>query len=171
MLKHILKYRLAIVICSLMVLCSQEAFAWGPVNSKKHYYCGGRWYKHGWLGFDVAVAALTAGAIVEALPPRHSSVVVRGVPYYYYDGVYYRPCSQGYVVVLPPVVTQPFYAAQEAAQPITATAPGTVIINIPNSKGSYTPITLRRSGNGFIGPQGEYYSEHPTVEELKTLYG
>ncbi len=38
-------------------------------------------------------------------------------------------------------------------------------------RGGYTAITLKKWGNGFIGPQGEYYSEHPTVEQLKTLYG
>lgn len=47
----------------------------------------------------------------------------------------------------------------------------TVVINIPNSNGSYTQVTLRKSGSGYIGPQGEYYPEHPTVEQLKALYG
>ena len=27
------------------------------------------------------------------------------------------------------------------------------------------------SGDGFVGPQGEYYPGHPTVEQLKILYG
>ena len=32
-------------------------------------------------------------------------------------------------------------------------------------------VTLKRSGNGFVGPQGEYYADNPTVEQLKVLYG
>ena len=44
-------------------------------------------------------------------------------------------------------------------------------INIPNSKGTYSPVMLRRSGNGFIGPQGEFYTEFPRVEQLKLMYG
>jgi hypothetical protein len=135
---------------------------------------------HNWLGFEVVVAALTIGAIVMALPPRSTMVVVGGVPYYYYDNVYYRPYSGGYVVVPAPVVTQPIIVAPQYVQPVVQTAPGIVVpsqgpelvtINVPNSRGGYTPITLKRVGNGFVGPQGEYYSEHPTVEELRTLYG
>ena len=182
MLKHILKYRLAVVLCLLLVLCSSEAFAWGGGHYGGHYYRGGRWYRHGWFGFDVVVTALAIGALVDGLPPRYNTVVVGGVPYYYYDNTYYRPYPGGYVVVPAPVMTQPVYVAPETAQPvvITPTAPAgypqaqtpeMVTINIPNSRGSYTPIPLRKSGNGFIGPQGEYYSEHPTVDQLKTLYG
>ena len=44
-------------------------------------------------------------------------------------------------------------------------------VNIPNAKGTYTPVTLKRSGNGFIGPQGEFYTEFPRVEQLKVMYG
>ena len=179
MLKQILKYRVVIILCLVLVLCSSEAFAWGGGRYGGHYYRGGRWYRHGWLGFDIAVAALTVGALVDSLPPRYTTVVIGGVPYYYYDNYYYRPCPSGYVVVPPPVMTQPM-VMPEAVQPVMVTTPAAqpqaqtpdiVTINIPNSRGGYTAITLKKSGNGFIGPQGEYYSEHPTVEELKTLYG
>ena len=44
-------------------------------------------------------------------------------------------------------------------------------VNIPNYKGSYTPVTLTRSGTGFIGPQGEYYPEFPKIKQLKEMYG
>ncbi|MFH1878427.1 MAG: hypothetical protein ABH883_06445 [Candidatus Omnitrophota bacterium] len=47
----------------------------------------------------------------------------------------------------------------------------TVTVSIPNSNGSYTQVTLYRSGTGYTGPQGEYYPGHPTVEQLRTLYG
>jgi hypothetical protein len=43
-------------------------------------------------------------------------------------------------------------------------------VNVPNSKGGYTAVTLKRSGNGFIGPQGEYYTEFPKIEQLKAMY-
>ncbi len=172
MLKQILKCRVLVVLCLVLVLCSSEAFAWGGGHYGGHYYRGGRWYRHGWFGFDLAVAALTVGAIVESLPPRYTTVVVGGVPYYYYDDYYYRPYPGGYVVVPPPVVTQPVYIAPEAPQyQAQPQAPDIVTVNIPNTRGGYTPITLKKSGNGYIGPQGEYYSEHPTVEQLKTLYG
>lgn len=47
----------------------------------------------------------------------------------------------------------------------------TIVINVPNHNGSYTPIALRKSGRGYIGPQGEYYHGNPTVAQLAALYG
>jgi len=45
------------------------------------------------------------------------------------------------------------------------------VVNIPNAKGTYTPVALKRSGAGFVGPQGEFYTEFPRVEQLKLMYG
>lgn len=182
MLTQTLRLKTAVAICLVMVLCSAEAFAYGGGPHGGHYYYrGGRWYRHGWLGLDVAVTALTIGALVDSLPPRHRTVVVSGAPYYYYDGIYYRPCPGGYVVVPTPVVGQPVIvqeAVPAAVMPVTAPpaqpvvqSPEIVTINIPSSTGGYTAVTLKKAGNGYIGPQGEYYSGHPTVEQLKALYG
>jgi len=44
-------------------------------------------------------------------------------------------------------------------------------IYIAKSKGGYAPITLRRSGSGFIGPQDEYYPDFPKIDLLKAMYG
>ena len=45
------------------------------------------------------------------------------------------------------------------------------IVNIPNNHGGYTAVIIKRSGNGFTGPQGEFYPEFPTVSQLKMMYG
>ena len=51
-------------------------------------------------------------------------------------------------------------------------ADGTSItVNVPNANGSYTPVVIHQSGNGFVGPQGEYYEVMPTKKQLKALYG
>ncbi|NQU95072.1 MAG: hypothetical protein HQ549_02400 [Candidatus Omnitrophica bacterium] len=47
----------------------------------------------------------------------------------------------------------------------------TIVVNVPNCNGSYTPIALRKYGTGYIGPQGEYYHGNPTVAQLRALYG
>ena len=47
----------------------------------------------------------------------------------------------------------------------------TFVVNITNSNGSVTPVTLRKSGNVWIGPKGEQYSRIPTEEQLKPIYG
>jgi hypothetical protein len=43
----------------------------------------------------------------------------------------------------------------------------TVTINITNSNGSITPVTLRKQGVVYIGPRGETYPTMPTQEQLK----
>lgn len=43
------------------------------------------------------------GATIATLPPGHRRIVVRGAPYFYYEGAYYRPEGRTYVVAAPPV--------------------------------------------------------------------
>lgn len=43
------------------------------------------------------------GARIAVLPLGHRRIVVRGAPYFYYEGAYYRPEGKSYVVVAPPV--------------------------------------------------------------------
>ena len=47
----------------------------------------------------------------------------------------------------------------------------TVIINVNNSNGSITPVTLTRQGNIYVGPKGEQYTTLPTEEQLRKVYG
>lgn len=177
MLKQVLKFRIVLVTLLMLTLFCPGAFARGDDRGgdrgnnridyrgynrgDRYYYRDGGWYKPGWFGFGVLVSALAIGALIDALPPQHTTVVVQGTPYYYGDNHYYRQASNGgYVVVAPPVLVQPTVQTQEM-----------VTINIPNSRGGYTPVLLRRAGYGYLGPQGEYYSESPTVNQLRALYG
>ena len=188
MKKQILKFQVLIVLYLVLALACSDAYARGGHHGGGghyggrgwNYYDDGRWYQHGWFWADTVVTALAIGALVESLPPRYNTVVYTGVPYYYADGYYYRPYDYGgYVVVAPPVMAPPAVVVPQqapivqapAGQPQGAQASNMVTINIPNSKGGYTPVTLQKAGGGYIGPQGEYYSENPTVEQLKTLYG
>jgi len=43
----------------------------------------------------------------------------------------------------------------------------TVTVNITNSNGSITPVTLRKQGVVYIGPRGETYTSLPTEQQLK----
>ena len=174
MSKLIEKSRVWVVTLCLLAftLSSSTAFAWGHWG---HY---GRdrwhwWWPGSWFGWGVAATALTAGVVAGSLPHGYTTVVVGGVPYYYYDNVYYRPASGGYVVVQEPA---PVTVAQEPRPAVINVAPTqenaseAIVINVPNEHGSYTPVQLIRHGDGYIGPQGEYY-EHPTIKQLETLYG
>jgi len=98
---------------------------------------------------------------------------------YNYGTPYYPYYPADAVLVSPPVYEQPVTVVQ---QPVTIVQPSVAVdnqllpadaitINIPNNKGGYTAVTLKKSGNGFIGPQGEFYPEFPTVVQLKVIYG
>jgi len=47
----------------------------------------------------------------------------------------------------------------------------TVIVNITNSNGSVSQVTLRKQGIGYVGPRNEFYDHLPTETELKPVYG
>jgi hypothetical protein len=103
-------------------------------------------------------------------------------PYYYgYSGFYYDFIPYNYVIVtspedidIPSLEPTPVYQETDTSAEIS-TAPAnsnnTITINIPNSKGGFTPVVLTKFKDGYKGPQGEYYEGHPTVEALKALYG
>ena len=188
MRNNIIKNRILlmlVVVVMVLSAISQDAYAWG---GGRYYYHGGRWYNNGWFWLGAGATALALGAIVASLPPHYGTVYYEGAPYYYYDGIYYRPCPSGYVVVQAPpapgqvFVQQPVTAAQPVAsapvqnvnvaqEPAPSAQGEPFTVNVPNYKGGYTPVTLTRSGSGFIGPQGEYYKEFPKIKQLKEMYG
>jgi len=47
----------------------------------------------------------------------------------------------------------------------------TYVVNVQNSNGSITPVTLHRAGGEWIGPRGERYLALPTAEQLRPVYG
>ncbi len=60
--------------------------------------------------------------------------------------------------------------AMQAADSANAAA-NTVVINVTNSNGSITPVTLQRQGGEYIGPKGEHYTQMPAPEQLRPVYG
>jgi hypothetical protein len=112
--------------------------------------------------------------VVASPSTSYQPVVVNGVTYYVNNGAYYIYTQYGYQAVAAPVgVSQPVIT-QSA---ITVTAPAAVdptdsfTVNIPNDKGGYSAVVLKSSGKGFVGPQGEFYSEFPKISQLKIMYG
>jgi hypothetical protein len=116
------------------------------------------------------------------------TVIWAGIPYYYYGGIYYRPLGDELVAATPSADPEPTAAApapedeSSASDQSVETTPDnspeptgqpsdTVTVNIPNDAGGYSPVKLVKVDNGYIGPQGEFYPDNPTVAELKVLYG
>ncbi|MFA5144463.1 MAG: DUF6515 family protein [Candidatus Omnitrophota bacterium] len=150
----------------------------GPENielrQERYRYHDGRFYRPIFFGlFEILVDVPPVGAIVTVLPAGYRTIIIGGVSYYYYDNIYYTVCPSGYIVVSAPVVST---GAVVVSPAVSVTQPQkisgeTVIINVPNSNGSYTAVTLVKQKDGYTGPQGEYYPGHPTVEQLRVLYG
>jgi hypothetical protein len=135
------------------------------------YYCEGMFYRMQRDQYLVVPAPV--GAVVTTIPQGAQTVIVDGVPYYSVNGVTYMSTPYGYQVVPAPrpiVINTPSPPPAPAAEP-PAVSDTTYTVNIPNARGGYTAVTLRRSGSGFVGPQGEFYTEFPRVDQLKTMYG
>jgi hypothetical protein len=192
--------RKGVIICGIglmfIILTSTEACAWGHFGHGHHgyYFHSDRFYRPHSFWFDRAVFAPPIGAFVEILPYGYTSFVIGGSPYCYYAGVYFRPCPDGYIVVSKPaivkkpVVTESSENSQSAPEGKTNTSASkasaapqaqskeslsgdTVVVNIPNKNGGFTPVTLIKQNDGYIGPQNEFYAGHPTVKQLQALYG
>jgi hypothetical protein len=181
----------------LIAVCASGAFAWGGRHGGFYHGYG----YHGWdywpyWGVGYSIATPPIGAVIGYIPDGYSTVVVGGIPYYYYDGYYFRSCPSGYVVVEAPTAVsassqeQPAKAQQSTgtsnqvtpapsstqeskAQPgaITTSSDDAMTVNIPNTNGGFTTVRLTKVKDGYKGPQGEFYPNHPTVDELRVLYG
>ena len=198
MAKQALMLGLLIVLCLVLMLCPSGAYAHGGGHGGGHGWGhggrgwggGGGWGWYGdsywdWYGYPYGGwGGFAPGYFIgSAVATGYQLVNVNGVLYYYANGYYYQQDSYGrYIPVNPPVVVQqpvmanPELATASVVTPVSspqsqAQAQGTFTVNIPNDSGGYTPVTLKRLGNGFIGPQGEYYEEFPKVKQLKVMYG
>jgi|GEM_PF-1082022 hypothetical protein len=93
---------------------------------------------------------------------------------YYYDPILdrYEPVSAPLEITGRPNDIPTVVATAPASVSSTAeTSSGTITINIPDSKGGFTPVVLKKYKDGYLGPQNEYYQGNPTVAQLKLLYG
>ena len=77
---------------------------WGGGHDGRYYHHGGRYYyRSGWWWIGAAATTLALGSILADLPDGYTTVYYGNRPYYYYDGLYYKPCPNGYAVVNAPV--------------------------------------------------------------------
>ena len=183
-MRNIFKIMFGFLILSLLIIRPTLAYAdW-------HGHGGGHGYGHGYghssFGVDLSLwpdryyydpVYYSAPDYVLISPPNYQPIVVNGVTYYVNNGNYYLYTGYGYQLISAPT-TMAQAAPAVAALPIQVTVPTTspdtddsFTLNIPNDKGGYTAVVIKRSGKGFVGPQGEFYSEFPKVAQLKVMYG
>ncbi|MFH0753852.1 MAG: DUF6515 family protein [Candidatus Omnitrophota bacterium] len=99
-------------------------------------------------------AGAAAGGILGAQIPHENAVVASTAV----------ASLTGSAVVPAPEVISP--AAAVVQEPFDQV----VTVNIPDNHGGFVPVVIKRSGNGFVGPQGEFYPEFPKVSQLQTIY-
>jgi len=145
----------------------------------RYYYYDGLYYSYVGDG-DYVLVNPPIGAYVSAIPPDFQPVIINGRTYYTDNGIYYVLTPRGYKVVHQPMVySQPVIVEQP--QQVVVTEPVTVVqapvyaqdtfpVNVPNNSGGYTSIVIKKSGNGYVGPQGEFYATFPSVAQLKAMY-
>ncbi len=144
-----IKQTFPICLLFLLLINSSTSFAW------RNY--GGYWDYHG-SGRDIPYSY----AIDTYYTPGYADFP--GVePDFTDDSPYIRNLTAPQI--LPPTTQITQLPAEPALEPNAFT------INIPNNHGGYTAIVIKRSGNGFTGPQGEFYPEFPKVAQLKIIYG
>jgi hypothetical protein len=149
------------------------------VGGTRYYYADGLYYSYIGDG-DYVLVNPPIGAFVNSIPPDFQPVIINGTTYYTDNGVYYiLTRHHGYKVVAAPVIyaqPQQVVYTQPVTTVVTTQAPGPVYsqdsfpINVPNNAGGYTSVVIRKSGNGFVGPQGEFYATFPSVAQLKAMY-
>jgi len=153
---------------SRFVLSLPRGFIKISVGGERYHYHDGVFYHKNHRRYIAVPAPI--GARIAHLPHGYQMLYIDGVPYYTYNDVYYEHTPKGYEVIHKPyskrakkvkVVNK--YRDNESEDSIT--------LNIRNKKGEYISITVKPSGNGYVGPQGEYYDEFPKIEHLKVIYG
>ena len=146
---------------------------------REYYYYQGYFYRKHTRGYVVVAAPF--GILVPNLPHGYKKVVVDGKRFYYYNGVFFIKEVGGYQVVpdpLYPSVPLPREVTVFKDAPVldpagetTLQTAGHYTVHIPNANGTFTAVTLSRLGEGFIGPQGEFYESFPEIELLQFMYG
>ena len=183
------KVSIFVLILSLLIVRPTLSYA------DRHGHEGGYGHEHGHtsFGFDLSLwpdryyydpVYYPVSDYVLVSPPNYQPVVINGATYYLNNGNYYAYTGYGYQLISPPAAVMPVASAITMLQapPAATAAPIQVTsatsadtddsftLNIPNDKGGYTAVVIKRSGQGFVGPQGEFYPEFPKVSQLKVMY-
>ena len=156
----------------LMPFGLTQSFAYGHGGGGYHgggggyHGYGGRGYGNFGLGFSYSPYYYGAGYYYPYYPDYYDTGIIFSSPVVETPEIIVHPSTT--------VVTNTSDYSTTEITPVQITTTDTdneITINIPNAAGGYTSVLMKRSGKGFVGPQGEYYPEFPRVSVLKVIYG
>ena len=134
------------------------------VGWHNYYYYDGLYYNN--VNGEYMLCQPPVGAYVSVIPADFQPALINGRTYYTDNGIYYVRTRRGYEVVAAPVIYRP--------TPVVVAQPASAVdfpVNVPNGRGGYVTVVLKRSGHGYVGPQGEYYPDFQRVGQLRDMYG
>ncbi len=151
------------------------------VSGLKYQYHNGVFYQR--FGSNYIIVDAPIGAKVSVLPLGSKRFLINGRRYYYYNGVYFVRKPLGYFVVEDPIyqvtalsnkikfIDDEVLISTGSRNQRQRSEDEEFVVNILNTNGSYNRVKIVSVDNGFIGPQGEYYTKFPRVEQLRVMYG
>ncbi len=148
------------------------------LSGVEFFFCSGLYYTLS-QGHYVVVPA-PVGAVVATLPAGYTTLTVGADTYFALEGTYYRKHNNGFIVVpspvrpvfhAPPPPPQAMAEAENRPGEVAQPLPATVTLMIVNGNGSKTPVSLKHTREGWLGPKGELYTRLPTQEQLAPYYG
>jgi hypothetical protein len=138
-----------------------EGYRTYVVNGVRYYYCDGYYFRSCPSGYVIVPQPVTSSVSVSATTAKTQAAATAQQ-----SETSVSTPSQGQSAVATASQTEQGAIAQS-----TTASDNAVMINIPNSKGEFTAVKLVKYKDGYKGPQGEFYKGHPTVDQLRVLYG
>lgn len=153
-------------------------------RGRPYYYSSGRYYHKGLWGYQL-VSDVLAITLASSYSPKPTSTHNH---YYVQQPNHQTQTSQW---VSPwrdseePTNIFAHYPGTSTSQSTYSTRPNTqhnlkktngpgvlrsFEVQVPNSNGSYTPVTIEQYSDHYRGPKGEYYNYQPSVSQLRKLY-
>jgi len=149
---------------SQQVIVLPSGFEPSSINRQTYYHSNGIFYQR--QNQDFTNVPPPVGALASSLPSTYVEITAGGSHYWTNNGVYYKKVAGGYEVTSPPPGFEGVLVEQA---PRTVNGEDAIIVSIPDEN-QFIEVKLIRSGDGYRGPQGEWYPEFPRIEQLREEY-
>ena len=157
------------VFSSNIVFPFPKGFISISVGEKKYHYRDGAYYHKDRHGYKAVSAPI--GACIARLPYGYQKFYIDGHAYYTYNDVYYKHAPDGYEVIKKPYSKRTKKHKKTRYKQHHDESGDEITLSIRNKKGEHITISVKPSGDGYVGPQGEYYDEFPKIDHLRMIYG